>query len=107
MSDDSAVSPYLRVADELRARISSGEFQPGDRLPSLASLSAETGYSIAVGQNAYRVLEQDGLVLARQGRGYFVRSPEPPEVLLRRQRVAPGEGSPVQTLLARQGVAGT
>ncbi|MCG6498886.1 GntR family transcriptional regulator, partial [Kitasatospora sp. A2-31] len=107
MSDGDDVSPYLRIADGLRTRIAAGEFQPGDRLPSLADLRREHGYSTAVGQSAYRVLEQDGLVVARQGRGYFVRSPEPPPVLVRRQRVAPGEGSPTEATLARQGVAGT
>ncbi|MET7914476.1 GntR family transcriptional regulator, partial [Streptomyces avermitilis] len=30
---------YLRVAEELRARIESGELTPGTRLPSVAEIS--------------------------------------------------------------------
>jgi GntR family transcriptional regulator len=100
-------SPYLHVAEHLRERITSGELAAGDRLPSLTQLGAEFGYSPSVGQKAYALLEGEGLVIARHGRGYFVRSQEPPARLIRRQRVAPGEGSPTEATLAEQGVVGS
>lgn len=100
-------SPYLHVADQIRERITSGELAAGDRLPSLSQLTAEFGYSQSVGQKAYALLESEGLVLARHGRGFFVRSQEPPARLVRRQRVPAGEGSPTEALLAEQGVVGS
>ncbi|MEV7357628.1 GntR family transcriptional regulator [Kitasatospora sp. NPDC091276] len=102
-----AESPYLRIADHIRERILTGQLAAGAQLPSLAALREEFGYSHGVGQNAYRLLESEGLVVARHGRGYYVRSQEPPTVLVRRQRVPRGDGSPTEATLARQGVAGT
>lgn len=98
---------YLRVADALRAHIRERQLQPGDRMPSISELQAQHGVSPGVIQRAYGVLVEEGAVLARMGAGYYVRSPETPERLVRRQRVAPGEGSPTEATLARQGVAGT
>lgn len=96
--------PYLRIADDIRTRIASGELAAGDRLPSIAELQRQYGYSGGVGQRAYGVLVDEGLVISRPGAGYYVRSQAPVPVLVRRQRVAPGEGSPTEATLARQGV---
>jgi GntR family transcriptional regulator len=96
--------PYLRIADDIRTRIASGELAAGDRLPSIAELQRDYGYSGGVGQRAYGVLVDEGLVISRPGAGYYVRSQAPVPVLVRRQRVAPGEGSPTEATLARQGV---
>ncbi|MFF7534859.1 GntR family transcriptional regulator, partial [Streptomyces bobili] len=41
MSTDTPL--YLRVAEELRARIESGELPPGTRLPSVADISRQYG----------------------------------------------------------------
>ncbi|MFJ8039550.1 GntR family transcriptional regulator [Kitasatospora sp. NPDC096147] len=90
MSDEP--SPYLHVAERIRDRIGAGEFEEGDRLPSLTQLVADYGYSISVGQKAYGLLEQEGLVVARHGRGYFVSSQEPPTLLTRR----PGGSGPAE-----------
>src|SRR5690348_6455001 len=102
-----APPPYLQVAEALRARIESDEFVPGDRLPSIRQLTEDFGHSGIVGQRAYAVLIDEGLVISRPGNGFFVRSQEVPAVMFRRQRVQPGEGSPVAQLLAEQGVEGT
>ncbi|GAA3048519.1 UTRA domain-containing protein [Kitasatospora albolonga] len=83
MSDEP--SPYLHVAERIRERIVGGEFGSGDRLPSLTQLMADYGYSISVGQKAYGLLEQEGLVVAHHGRGYFVSSQDAPALLIRRQ----------------------
>ncbi|MCU7825466.1 GntR family transcriptional regulator [Kitasatospora sp. DSM 101779] len=104
MSQDSSPPPYLRVAERLRQRIQSGDLAPGDLLPSLSEIKEETGYSGTVGQRAYAVLVDEGLVVARPGRGHFVRSQEERPLLVRRPRVAAGSGSPTEALLTAQGV---
>ncbi|MEV6210753.1 GntR family transcriptional regulator [Kitasatospora sp. NPDC051914] len=104
MSQDSSPPPYLRVAEQLRQRIQSGDLAPGDLLPSLSEIREETGFSGTVGQRAYAVLVDEGLVVARPGRGHFVRSQEERPLLVRRPRVAPGSGSPTAALLDAQGV---
>ncbi|MFD7905720.1 GntR family transcriptional regulator, partial [Kitasatospora sp. NPDC059747] len=98
---------YLQVADALRGQLTSRRLQPGDRMPSISALQREHNVSTGVIQRAYALLIDEGLVLARPGAGYYVKSQEPPAVLVRRQRVAPGDGSPTEAALARQGVVGT
>ncbi|MFJ5231817.1 GntR family transcriptional regulator [Kitasatospora sp. NPDC088391] len=93
----SGPSAYLQVAEQIRGRIAAGEYPPGSQLPSLAELQAQYGYSHGVGQSAYRLLEQEGVVRAKQGRGYFVRAQEPRRVLVRR-------GTDTAAGLAAQGV---
>ncbi|RKE18499.1 GntR family transcriptional regulator [Streptomyces sp. TLI_171] len=102
----SGPSAYLQVAEQIRDRIAAGEYPPGSQLPSLADLQAEYGYSHGVGQSAYRLLEQEGVVRAKQGRGYFVRTQEPRRTLVRRST---GEGTPGPDTagLAEQGVTAT
>jgi GntR family transcriptional regulator len=106
MSQESEPPPYLRVAEQLRQRIQAGDLAPGDLMPSLAELRQETGYSGTVGQRAYALLVDEGLVVARPGRGHYVRTQDEQPLLVRRQRVAPGQGSPTEASLAEQGVRG-
>ncbi|NVK43550.1 MAG: PLP-dependent aminotransferase family protein [Oceanospirillaceae bacterium] len=64
---------YEQVADELRQRIDQGYYRCGDRLPSIRALSREHDISIATVQEAYRLLEDQGLAQARPKSGYYVR----------------------------------
>lgn len=57
----------------LRARILTGEYEPGGQLPSQAALSEEFGVARMTIQQALRILEDDGLVSSRQGSGMFAR----------------------------------
>ncbi|MGW1587336.1 GntR family transcriptional regulator [Streptomyces sp. NPDC002386] len=97
---------YLRVAEDLRARIESGELQPGARLPSVAEISTTYGCSTSVASGAYRLLVDEGLVIPRHGAGHYVRSRETPELLVRQHRRR-SEDSPFARGAAEQGVAGT
>jgi GntR family transcriptional regulator len=97
---------YLRVADELRARIESGEMPPGARLPSVAELIQQYGGSNSVATRAYKLLVDEGLVVSRHGAGHYVRSTETPELLVRRHRRR-SEDSPFAQGAAEQGAVGT
>ena len=57
---------YEQLADELRQGIVSGQYQPGDRLPSTLDLMARTGVANLTVRGAYRVLVEEGLVEFRQ-----------------------------------------
>ena len=63
---------YHQIADELRSRVSAGEYLSGGVLPSESELSAEFGVSRVTIRKALEVLRDDGLVDARQGFGWFV-----------------------------------
>jgi DNA-binding GntR family transcriptional regulator len=68
---------YERIAGDLRARIRSGEYAPGSRLPSKSELKAAHGVSDGPVNEAVKVLRGEGLVESRQGSGLFVCDPLP------------------------------
>ncbi|WP_042378811.1 GntR family transcriptional regulator [Streptacidiphilus melanogenes] len=65
--------PYLRAADELRADIARGRYKVGDQLPGAPELEKRFGVAPMTLRNAMRVLREEGLIYAVQGRGTFVR----------------------------------
>jgi GntR family transcriptional regulator len=66
-------SKYERIADDLRRRIASGEYQPGGRLPTREQLSEQYKSSPGPVDEALSVLRAEGLVDTRHGRGTYVR----------------------------------
>ena len=62
------------LAEELRARILAGEWQPGDRLPSEPELARLRTVSRSSMRAAITVLEEDGFVTRRHGSGTYVRA---------------------------------
>ncbi|HVS64243.1 MAG TPA: PLP-dependent aminotransferase family protein [Thermoanaerobaculia bacterium] len=77
-----AVLLYEQVAERLQTLIEGGGLQPGDRAPSVRRLSRDLGVSISTVVQAYRLLEDRGLVEARAKSGFFVSArplaPPPP-----------------------------
>jgi GntR family transcriptional regulator len=65
-----------RVESTVRARIDSGEYGPGDRLPSERDLVAELGAGRTTIRLVLAKLAALGLIEAQHGRGYFVRKSE-------------------------------
>lgn len=68
---------YLRIAADLRRRISDGEWGPDDQIPTLPALCSEYGVSEAPVRAALRVLTGEGLIEGRARAGTRVR-PRPP-----------------------------
>jgi GntR family transcriptional regulator len=63
---------YRAIADDLRRRVTTGEFASGRLLPSEAELSAAYDASRVTVRKALEVLRDEGLLDARQGFGWFV-----------------------------------
>ena len=79
---------YLQIAQALAQLIHGGTFKAGQRLPSVRETALARGVSISTAMQAYRQLEEQGLVQARPKAGYFVR---------RAQRIAqPSQSAPPQ-----------
>src|SRR5689334_2583071 len=66
-------SRYHELADLIRERILAGEWQAGERLPTIDVLAKELGASRNTVNRAIGELEVAGLVWAVQGRGVTVR----------------------------------
>lgn len=69
---ESAVPPYIQIANALRARIDSGEIPRGRALPSLVRLEDEFGAARDTLRKAVQVLKDEGLVQTVRGMGVFV-----------------------------------
>jgi GntR family transcriptional regulator len=62
------ISAYRRVAAVLRRRISSGEWQPGDRLPALDALVEEFRVGRVTVRHALDLLADEGLIARHRDR---------------------------------------
>lgn len=78
MADDQSegVPPYERIAAALRARIESGELQPGQLLPSVTRIAQEEGVAKITAAKALKLLHSEGLTYSVQGSGTFVAGPD-------------------------------
>ena len=66
---------YQRIAASLRERILSGGHPAGDTLPSENELAGAYRTSRTTVRKAFQVLESEGLIKPRQGKGYIVQPP--------------------------------
>jgi DNA-binding transcriptional regulator YhcF (GntR family) len=64
--------PYLRIAAEIRRRITDGELAPGDRVPSTRQIAREWGVALATATKALTTLGIEGFVEARPRTGTVV-----------------------------------
>jgi DNA-binding transcriptional regulator YhcF (GntR family) len=62
----------LQLTWRLRALISTGQLASGERLPSFRRLADWAGVNLNTVRAVYEGLEEDGLVISRQGQGTFV-----------------------------------
>lgn len=70
--------PYVRVLDDLRQKIDSGELAPGDQLPSTRTLSERHEVALMTVRRALSELQQLGLAEPVHGVGWFVTAPPVP-----------------------------
>ncbi|WP_425271120.1 winged helix-turn-helix domain-containing protein [Micromonospora arborensis] len=69
-SDRPAVRPS--IAQDIRDKIASGEYAPGDKLPSLREMIAHYGVSAEPVRSALLILQAEGLIEGHQGKGTYV-----------------------------------
>ena len=67
---------YLQLRDQLRARLLSGAIAPASRLPSAREMSHLLHLSRNTVDEAYRMLEGEGLVRIVPGQGAFAAEKE-------------------------------
>lgn len=78
---------YEQVANRIRVLVAEGTLKVGDRLPSVRKLHKQLSVSISTVLEAYRLLEDEGVIEARPQSGYFVKrtalgQPEEPNQLV-------------------------
>jgi DNA-binding transcriptional MocR family regulator len=69
---------YDRLANEIAGQIENGMYRPGDRLMSVRQIHRSKGLSVSTVLQAYRLLEDKGLIEARPASGYYVTTRSAP-----------------------------
>jgi GntR family transcriptional regulator len=67
---------WRQIADRLRHSIASGEFKPGDVLPSETEINGAFEVSRATARASLERLRQEGLISRQSGRGSIVLAPK-------------------------------
>jgi GntR family transcriptional regulator len=70
----SGVATYLQIVQQVKEALRLGTIDVGDQLPTVREVVADLAINPNTVAKAYRDLEREGLVVARQGRGTFVAS---------------------------------
>jgi len=65
-------SSYEHITDDLRSRIRTGEWAPGDKLPSRIELGRQYGVSEYMMSHPINQLRREGLVTSARGSGTYV-----------------------------------
>lgn len=73
LTDVSDEPLHHQISRQVRAKILSGELEDGAALPSIRGLARDCRVSVITVQRSYESLEREGLILARRGKGFFVR----------------------------------
>src|SRR5690606_31609743 len=63
---------YQQIIDRIKRLVVTGDWKPGQEIPSIRALAAAVSVSVITVQRAYHELERDGVIVSRQGRGTFV-----------------------------------
>ncbi|MET7459280.1 TetR/AcrR family transcriptional regulator C-terminal domain-containing protein [Nonomuraea sp. NPDC005501] len=69
--------PYLRIVEDVKARVARGELKEGDRVPSTRRLAQDWGVALATAAKALTALAQEGVVRAEPRVGTLVTSWRP------------------------------
>ena len=63
---------YYSLYTKIKKDIVSGEYLPGQKLPSKRNIADKLGYSLITVERAYSMLEEEGYIYTKERSGYFV-----------------------------------
>jgi len=63
---------YLQIMEQIRHRVATGDWAPGQEIPSIRALAIDLKVSVITVKRAYHDLERDGVIVSRQGKGSFI-----------------------------------
>ena len=69
---NSGLPVWIQLKNRIAYLIGAGEYQAGDRLPTVRSLAVSLDISYNTVNRAYMDLEREGYISTRKGRGTFV-----------------------------------
>lgn len=68
---------YRQLVDKIKHSVKNGSIKPGEMLPSMNELAAKEGISRETVKKAYAILSKEGVIVPKQGKGFFIAEPNP------------------------------
>src|SRR3954470_2934491 len=84
--------PHRQIAAQLRERIRRGDWQPGERLPSIPAMAEMVGVGKQTVQRTVDQLRVEGILITKPGSGTYVRGTKRRLNRLSRGRYGPRRG---------------
>lgn len=75
-------SIFLQIADSITEKVVSGEFPPGEKIPSVRELAAAMGVNPNTVMRTYSELQAMNIIENQRGIGYFV-NPDAKRIILK------------------------
>ncbi len=75
IDEKSGVPIWMQLRNRIVYLIASGEYQPGDKLPTVREMAVEFGVNFNTVSKVYQSLERDGYIETRRGKGSFAAQP--------------------------------
>lgn len=72
LSPSDSTPMYAQIIDQITAKVLSGDWPPGQPIPSIRQLAASSKVSVITVKRAYLELEHAGVIVTRPGKGSFV-----------------------------------
>ncbi|GHT80179.1 hypothetical protein FACS1894104_5640 [Actinomycetota bacterium] len=72
IDDNSGIPVWIQLRRRLVYSIVSGQYKPGDQLPTVRELAVQLDINYNTVNKVYQDLERDGLIESKRGRGTFV-----------------------------------
>ena len=67
---------YLQIMEQIRQRVGTGDWKPGEQIPSIRALAIALRVSVITVKRAYLELEREGVIVTQHGKGSIV-APDP------------------------------
>jgi GntR family transcriptional regulator len=65
---------YLQIMEQIKRKITVGDWKEGQAIPSIRQLAVDFGVSVITVKRAYLELEREGIIVTQHGRGSFIAS---------------------------------
>jgi GntR family transcriptional regulator len=79
---------YLQIMEQIKRRITVGDWKEGQAIPSIRQLAVDFGVSVITVKRAYLELEREGVIVTQHGKGSFVASDGDLGARIREQELA-------------------
>ncbi|MFK8012451.1 MAG: GntR family transcriptional regulator [Marinicellaceae bacterium] len=63
---------YLQIMEQIKMRITLGDWPQGFKLPSIREMAVATRVSVITVKRAYQELESEGVIVTQHGKGSFI-----------------------------------